>query len=129
MTGQSIKKWDVGQGIVILFRKLVDQGDGGLVSQRTILSRCWYWFSFVEGDEDKKEGGEEYLFQPDSGGDMSISSFLQPFTGGPDQDVFCELKHGRQDSRSWSIMYILSCRQHPFLFSDSLVAKAIEYKS
>ena len=32
------------------------------------------------------------MFQPDSGGDMLISSFLQPFTEGPGQDVSCELK-------------------------------------
>ena len=32
-----------------------------------------------------------YLFQPDSGGDILISSFLQPFTGGPGQNVSCEI--------------------------------------
>ena len=28
--------------------------------------------------------------QTDSGRDVSISSFLQPFVGGPGQDVLCD---------------------------------------
>lgn len=66
---------------------------------------------------------------------MLISSFPQPIIGEPGQDVACELKqryfsltlkHKRQASWRQTILYTLSCRQYPF--SDSLVAKAIEYK-
>ena len=32
-----------------------------------------------------------FRFRPDSGGDVRISSFLQPFSGGPGQGVPCEL--------------------------------------
>ena len=45
-----------------------------------------------------------YLFQPDSGGDILISSFLQPFTGGHDQDVFCELK--QRNLASWEAGFL-----------------------
>ena len=48
---------------------------------------------------------------------MLISSFLQPFIGGPGQDDSCELKvkyfsltlrHETQGSWRWAIMYTLS---------------------
>ena len=35
-----------------------------------------------------------YWFPSASGGDVFISSFLQSFTGGPGQDVSCELNKG-----------------------------------
>ena len=33
-------------------------------------------------------------FWPASGGDVLLSSFLQPYTGGPGQDVSCKLNKG-----------------------------------
>ena len=36
----------------------------------------------------------EDWFPPGWGGDVLISSFLHPFTGGSGQDVSCELKKG-----------------------------------
>ena len=54
---------------------------------------------------------------------MLISSFLQPFTGDPGQDVSCELKqryfsltlrHGKAVFWEMDIMYTLSYRQHSF---------------
>ena len=33
-------------------------------------------------------------FQPDSGGDVLISSLVQPFTGGPGQDISYKLNKG-----------------------------------
>ena len=59
---------------------------------------------------------------------------MQSFTGGPGQDVSCELKgilaqgSGMGSRVPWrqAIMYTLSYRQHPF--SDQFVANATEYK-
>ena len=48
----------------------------------------------VGGEEQGKKGNKLLnisWFQLDSRGDVLISSFLKPFTGGPGQDVFCEL--------------------------------------
>ena len=36
-------------------------------------------------------GGKCFLVPADSRGEVLISSFLQPFTGGPGQNVCCEL--------------------------------------
>ena len=55
-------------------------------------------------------------FQSASRGDVLISSFLQPFTGEPGQDVSCELNKGisayslpeRQGSQGWVMMCNLS---------------------
>ena len=77
----------------------------------------------------KKGGGPKLLqlFPPSSQtprGDVFISSFLEPFTGGPGQGVSCELtkkkvfqfnlRHGRQGSWSWGTMCTSNYRQHPF---------------
>ena len=133
MTGQSIKRWDVGQGVVILFRKLVDQDDGGLVSQRTILSRFWHWFLLYREMRIKKRVGRHTCSSQTLVGicyfllscSHSQVDLIRMFSVSLNKGISL---HGRQGSWSWAIMYILSCRQHPFLFSDSLVAKAIEYE-
>ena len=64
-----------------------------------------------------KGEGVKSWFQPDSGGVVFISPSPQSFTGGPGQDVSCELNKGilayhsfsgRQGSQRWAIMYTLS---------------------
>ena len=64
-------------------------------------SSCFYGVSaimeFLSAGEKLFSLGPIYLlpqFQPDSGGDVLISFVLQPFTGGPGQDVSCELNKG-----------------------------------
>ena len=50
---------------------------------------------FLKQNKEQGKKGNKLLniswFQLDSIRDVLISSFLKPFTGGPGQDVFCEL--------------------------------------
>ena len=78
----------LGQGTVTLFGKPADQENGGSESQRTIISELWCRLFILKGEEIR------FWFQPDSEGYVFMSSFQQPFTDGPDQDVSCELNKG-----------------------------------
>ena len=78
----------LGQGIVTLFGKPADQENGGSGSQKTIISELWCKLFILKGEEVR------FWFQPDSKGYVFMSSFLQPFTDGPDQDVSCKLNKG-----------------------------------
>ena len=78
----------LGQGIVTLFGKPADQENGGPESQNTIVSELGCRLFILKGEQ------VSFLFQPDSEGYVSMSSFLQPFTDGPGQNVSCELSKG-----------------------------------
>ena len=75
----------LGQRIVTLFRKLADQEDSVLASQRTILSQNSGFFYTERGESEVKH------FQAASGGQVCISSSLQSLTGGPGWNVAYEL--------------------------------------
>ena len=93
----------LGPEIATLFKKPADREDGGLMSQRTIWLLGFLFFVFLI--EQSGEGCGEvklkkkkrisyckyFLFWLDSGRDVLMSSFLQPCTGRPSQDVSCEL--------------------------------------
>ena len=76
----------LGRGIATLFEKLADQKDGGLMPQRTTLP---------DGIQASSKKGTSkiklFLVLASLQGDVLISSSLLSFTGGPGQDVSCEL--------------------------------------
>lgn len=93
----------LGPEIATLFKKPADREDGGLMCQRTIWLLGFLFFVFFNrtkwggmwGGKAKKKKRISYckyfLFWLDSGRDVLMSSFLQPCTGRPSQDVSCEL--------------------------------------
>ena len=63
LNGRPINRWVLGQGIATLFRKPADQGEGRLLSQRTILSELEFsLLLYSEGREQSwKFLGSSYL--------------------------------------------------------------------
>ena len=80
----------LGQGIMTLFGKWAEWEDGGLMSQRTIFPKLEFRLPLYY----LKEEVVKSWFWPDSGGDVLIPSFLQPFTGRLGQVVSSELNKG-----------------------------------
>lgn len=109
------------QGTATVFGKPVDLEDGRLLSQRTVLPGVDASFFYGTkrgrpGCQVKKEISCCKIFARCFLANVLISSFLKPFSDGPGQDVSCEfkqkyfslvLRHVRQGSRRWAIMYTL----------------------
>ena len=103
LLGKPINRDDLlGQGIVTdCIWKACWPGRWWASVSKNQLARVWALvsFSFIEqgGRGEERKGKRPYIvgnvswFQPDSGEDVFISSFLKTLSGEPGQDVSCEL--------------------------------------